>query len=121
VTIDSKRVLQAITTQIGLGHILAAIEASDPSADGTTDRADAAQRYAVRTGLVFNALAVAAGYGYPSGIAIDPAEPDWPVAYIDLPTGQVSWHLAAYPGAWDGHDGAAKTERIRAYVEAGRR
>jgi hypothetical protein len=45
------------------------------------------------------------------------------VAYIDLPTGQVSWHLlpsqlpwfdhlSQYKGEWDGHDGQEKYRRL---------
>ena len=45
------------------------------------------------------------------------------VAYIDLPTGQVSWHLlpsqlpwfdhlSKYEGQWDGHDSAQKYQRL---------
>lgn len=31
---------------------------------------------------------------FPSVIAYsDPAEPDWPVIYVDGPAGQMSWHL----------------------------
>lgn len=51
-------------------------------------------------------------------------EPDWrTIIFIDLPTGQVSWHfhdsetellagLPAYMGAWDGHDTARKYRRV---------
>lgn len=49
----------------------------------------------------------------------------WPILIIDLPTGQVSWHLPAadvraewsdYPGQWDGHDLATKRERMAAFL-----
>lgn len=52
-------------------------------------------------------------------------EDDWrTVLFIDLPTGQVSWHfhdselellegLPPYEGAWDGHDTPTKYERAR--------
>lgn len=58
-------------------------------------------------------------------------EPDWrTVVFIDLPTGQVSWHfhdsergllegLPPYPERWDGHDTPTKYERVRAaYAKA---
>lgn len=71
--------------------------------------------YNVRNPAIYHALALATQLGYPAGIRLDPTEPDWPVAYIDLPTGQVSWHLPAYPGTWDGHDTPTKLARCRAY------
>lgn len=59
----------------------------------------------------------------------DPDEPEWPVLFVDLPTGQASWHIspddldlfahvgprrASDPDApqWDGHTTAEKYERI---------
>ena len=44
---------------------------------------------------------------------------------VDLPTGQVSWHLPkqevigawpAYQGPWDGHDLDEKQKRIEAFI-----
>ena len=52
---------------------------------------------------------------------------DWPILYIDLPTGQVSWHIPAaelvralpeYNGKWDGHDLEEKRKRIKEFLEA---
>lgn len=64
----------------------------------------------------------------------DPAEPDWPVIYIETPQGQLSWHLAADdlplfphvpvagPGdampEWDGHDTPEKYRRLQVLVRA---
>ena len=51
----------------------------------------------------------------------------WPILYIDLPTGQVSWHIPKdelidgfpeYKGKWDGHDLGTKRNRLKAYMEA---
>ncbi len=53
------------------------------------------------------------------------------VVFIDLPTGQVSWHLhkdelvnfpgvEPYPGEWDGHTSAEKYERIRKFIYLGK-
>lgn len=65
--------------------------------------------------------------GYRVGLGVDPDEPDWPVLFIDLPTGQLSWHIATgelipvwddYNGAWDGHDHEEKADRIYRYVVA---
>ena len=57
-------------------------------------------------------------------IGVKPA-PDWPILFIDLPTGQVSWHIPAgelvgnwpeYAGEWDGHGLAAKRQRIADFI-----
>lgn len=74
--------------------------------------------YEVRYVLVLEAMAAAASAGLPVGISLDPAEPGWPVFYIELPTGQVSWHMPAHTTAYDGHSTAEKYQRINAYVAA---
>lgn len=76
--------------------------------------------YVIRYGLVWQALALAVESGIGAGVRIDPAEPEWPVVYIDLPSGQVSWHMPQFADAWDGHDTAEKYRRVRAFVEAQR-
>lgn len=73
--------------------------------------------YEIRYGLVLEAIGYAYEIGYAAGFRIDPTEPEWPVAYIELPTGQVSWHLPQHPVAWDGHDTAEKYRRCREYAE----
>ncbi len=64
--------------------------------------------------------------GYPVGILQDPAEPDWPVMMIDLPTGQVGWHIPqaelhgdwpVYSGEWDGHNLKQKRQRVKKMIE----
>ena len=61
--------------------------------------------------------------GYSAGIKDDP---EWPILYLDLPTGQVSWHIPKkeiacnfpeYQGQWDGHDLETKRNRLKAYME----
>lgn len=53
----------------------------------------------------------------------DPAEPDWAVVIIDLPTGQASWHVSPddmslfdhvrrADVAWDGHSTEEKYQRL---------
>jgi hypothetical protein len=75
--------------------------------------------YTERYELVLTALSVANQAGYPAGIRIDPSEPEWPLAVIELPdVGQVSWHLPAHPWAWDGHTTEEKYRRIDAYAAA---
>jgi hypothetical protein len=83
--------------------------------------------YASRAGLITVAQGVAWMLGYKTGYRCSSAccagEPmatndqEWPVIYIDLPNGQVSWHMRAYPSGWDGHDAAVKSARIAAFVE----
>ena len=73
--------------------------------------------YDIRYGLVLKALYLANELGYESGIRIDPSEPDWPVVYIELPTGQVSWHMPCHKYEWDGHSTEEKYERIRSFCE----
>lgn len=64
--------------------------------------------------------------GYRVGLRRDPEEPDWPVLFIELASGQVSWHLKAdevvgewpvFPEEWDGHDLAEKRARMRCETE----
>lgn len=74
--------------------------------------------YHVRYGLVLMAMGMAADLGMPVGIRFDPDEgPEWPVVYIELPTGQVSWHMPQHPVPWDGHDTEEKYRRIREYTD----
>jgi hypothetical protein len=76
--------------------------------------------YAHRYGLVLKALHYAHELGIPAGIRIDKDEPEWPVVYIELPTGQVSWHMPQHVVDWDGHDGEEKYKRVRDYVNSRR-
>lgn len=92
-----------------LAELLTAIEQHD------TD-------YDTRYSLVLDALARAHHDGLVAGIGIDHISgPDMDgyrtVAYIELPTGQVSWHLPEHGRVWDGHTTAEKYLRTRAYAE----
>lgn len=51
---------------------------------------------------------------------------EWPLLYIELPTGQISWHLNSadlhaylpdYDGVWDAHTVDEKRDQIRKYLE----
>jgi len=72
--------------------------------------------YALREPLVWQAVSQALMAGYPAGVRTDPNEPSWPVAFIDLPTGQVSWHQPEYRRGWDGHSNPEKRRRIEAFL-----
>lgn len=76
-----------------------------------------------------NAVVAALAKLFPSGLKkteIEGWEPEWHnCVYIDLPTGQVSWHfhdndvnlfagLPPYEGEWDGHTTPEKYARLAA-------
>lgn len=82
-------------------------------------------------------LAAHLAAGYPSVLVegADASAPDWPVLFVKLPTGQVSWHIspddrdlfdhvrrtvAGMPDApaWDGHDTEEKYARLDAHTRA---
>ena len=94
------------TAAKNLAHYLAGISRAEQEKDYTT-----------RNALVLHAFTAALAAGYEAGWRCDPQEPEWPVVYLELPTGQVSWHLPQHPRAWDGHTTEQKYERCRAYVE----
>lgn len=78
---------------------------------------------------------MALAMGWRAGVArtaIEGWSKDWHgCVYVDLPTGQTSWHfhdsqahlfegLPAYPEAWDGHDTPEKYRRVGLAFKAGR-
>lgn len=83
--------------------------------------------------LVAAALArLAIAQGWKAGIGNDPSvEEGWQnVLFIDLPTGQVSWHIHSseieafsslqwYENAWDGHTVMEKNARLFEFVNNG--
>jgi hypothetical protein len=71
--------------------------------------------YEVRNPLIIQAMAVASTLGYATGVRMETAEPEWPVMYIELPTGQVSWHIPQHTKGWDGHTTPEKYNRVDAY------
>jgi hypothetical protein len=84
------------------------------------------QAYFDRNQLALAFARLAFEKGWPAGVKADPADPDWPVLYVDTPFGQVSWHLPAaelapyvfrpYEGTWDGHDVEEKRRRLAALI-----
>ena len=67
-------------------------------------------------------LKMAQKLGFNTGLKEDP---EWPILYIDLPTGQVSWHIPKqeiltdvpeYNGKWDGHNLQEKRRRVIDYM-----
>jgi hypothetical protein len=78
--------------------------------------ADQNQYYDNRNLFTYEAIALALLCGYKAGIRIDPAEPEWPVAFLELPTGQISYHLQAHSVEWDKHTTEEKQIRLLKYV-----
>jgi len=83
------------------------------------------QAYFDRNQAVMALARLALMNGYDVGIQTDPDEPGWPVLLIDLPTGQVSWHLPEtelcgewpdYTKPWDGHDSELKRRRMDRFI-----
>jgi hypothetical protein len=81
------------------------------------EKFDKSGEYTQRNETILLAIIAAWSLHYEAGFRIDPNEPEWPVAFIELPTGQVSWHLPQHVKPWDLHTTAEKYERIRAYRE----
>ena len=87
-----------------------------------------AKIYEDRNHVALLAAELARMCGYKVTVSVDPDEPDWPVLYIELPTGQISWHmqknkitncLERFPHKktnWDGHTTRQKNKRIREFL-----
>jgi hypothetical protein len=91
----------------------------------TTQSSTLDDAYFDRNQAVMAMARLAQKLGYPVGLRDDPDEPDWPVLMIDLPTGQVGWHLPkvevngrwpSYDKEWDGHSLAEKRDRIKKFI-----
>ena len=77
---------------------------------------DALKEYDARNAIIVAALGSATDLGYATGFRIDPAEPEWPVVFIELPEGQISYHLPQHVLPWDGHTIAEKNIRITQFI-----
>src|SRR5512141_2646258 len=85
---------------------------------GAIEKTDQAGSYDIRNKLIYSAFAMASAIGLEVGIRHDPEEPEWPVIFIELPTGQVSWHVPQHINAWDNHSTEEKYIRVHDYSEA---
>lgn len=83
------------------------------------------QAYYDRNQAVLLAAKLAGQLGYYVGARADADEPGWTLIYIELPTGQVSWHIPddeligefpPYTKTWDGHDVEEKRRRIADFL-----
>ncbi len=88
---------------------------------GKTESDSMDEAYFDRNQLVQAMAKMAVKLGYNVGIK---SYPKYPIIYIELPTGQVSWHiprkeliveLPEYIGVWDNHDLDEKRKRIEEY------
>lgn len=117
-----------VDRRIGEELTVAARDGWEPT-ERATQRLDAAYLDRDRVLALLAAFAASAGHRAGIGFDSDPAvRAPWNrVLFIDLPTGQVSWHihernlplfdgLDAYDAAWDGHDLSSKFARVAAMV-----
>lgn len=79
-------------------------------------RLDRVHEYDDRNRAIIKAVWLALYCGFAAGFRFDPQEPEWPVAFIELPTGQVSWHIAQHTQPWDGHTAEEKYSRLEVFV-----
>lgn len=83
------------------------------------EKTDQVGDYQARNHAVLLAIGYATDCGYATGFAfdVDAVDPAYPiVVYINLPTGQVSWHLPEFALGWDGHTTEEKYARCRAFT-----
>jgi len=73
--------------------------------------------YDSRNRFIMQALLLAGACGYKTGIQRDKSEDGWLIVFIELPTGQVSWHIPEFEGEWDGHTTGQKYDRLHAFTE----
>lgn len=110
-----------------LQQTLRDIEDNDPSSfTFKGDENDKDKHYETRNSLIYDAVTYARGMGYKAGFCIhtpviDIIEKGWDyrwgvVAYIELPTGQISFHIESPDIQYDGHTYEDKHERIQSFV-----
>jgi hypothetical protein len=77
---------------------------------------DQLKHYDRRNQFIYEAVFMAIVCGLSAGFRFDPKEPEWPVAFIELPTGQVSWHVPQHTRVWDGHTTEQKYKRLKEFT-----
>lgn len=115
------RVDPAAHVETQLRTWLGKLAAEDAALEHTPD---ANGGWASRNELVRLVVRDARLVGFRAGYATDPDghEGFRSVAWVELPTGQVSWHLPDFPHetdpswVWDGHTRKEKADRIAAYL-----
>jgi hypothetical protein len=102
-----------------LADMLGWISEHDPSADPGRFPTDESAEWAYneRNDAIMSAVAFATQVGFQAGFKPDGDDTEYVLAFIDLPTGQVSWHVPAYPAEWDNHTTEEKYRRVEAYIK----
>lgn len=81
-------------------------------------RPDQLKDYEARYPLVYKALSLALDCGFDAGVRLDAVQgTEWPVVYIELPSGQISWHQPQHGKQWDGHTPGEKHLRIWRWID----
>ncbi len=96
----------------------------DPPANETPQTSEMDRVYADRNLVVQLCCTLAKKCGMDAGIRRPQEDPEWPVLVIDLPEGEVAWHLPeeevaldfTSDKAYDGHSDDEKARRIRDFV-----
>lgn len=84
--------------------------------------------YSIRNDLIYDAVNHAKKGGLKAGFCVhtpvqDIIDKGWDyrwgvVAYIELPTGQISWHIESPDIQYDGHDYKDKLNRMREFYHS---
>ena len=87
--------------------------------------------YSERAQCVAAFLRAARAFGHEAWWATDPEAPGFPLVFVELGEGQVSWHFAQSDfdtliaplylekrdvSGWDGHDSTTKYQRLNAWL-----
>ena len=94
-----------------LAQQLILIRDLDPARPGA-NKADPEECYDTRNQIIMMAVTCAVMAGLDAGYGLNPPELRPTVAYINLPTGQVSWHIPPAGIQRDGHSAGEKYKRI---------
>jgi hypothetical protein len=99
--------------QEALALMIHQVALTDPSYElSSKEDAD----YNARNRCVMASLTLANSCGFKTGIQRDKSEDGWLIVFIELPTGQVSWHIPEFEGEWDGHTTGQKYDRVHSYT-----
>lgn len=119
--------LSRVISRMRLRRVLKTIYQIDPSrSNNECPNEVREQRYNRRNTLVKKAVSLATESGYKAGYVMHTPmedlisgvwEPEWSVvAIIQLPTGQISWHMDSRGIQYDGHSDSQKWDRVLEYI-----
>ena len=114
-------------SKLQLMKILDAISKIDPSYKEFEDKPYTQRLYEMRNNLIHDAVHLARKLNMVAGYithepAVELADGTWEprygvVAIIELPTGQVSWHMDSGGLKYDGHTNEDKYNRIDSFIK----